>query len=473
MAVGYGMNCAWLGQMDAVQPGVAVLSVLGIMLYYAFQVGAFIFGFRWAHAKGWPFALSLPLTWVVAEYAASPRVFSGNAFANLAFCDAQATWMLAAVPAAGIWGQKWVLLSISGLIADFVYAWHSKDELRQGLSQSGKRSWIWAGCSLTVSFFVLLLGAASQAKWREINQQPFYTVGMVQSQDHYQGAWTSEQRAKFVSTMRALPEGMMGQPADMIVWPEGQLPWIFGSEPGWDQSLHDALRAVGVWQIVGGNYYPQNISKPGYVQNAALLFNPQGSLSGISAKEVLLPFAEFPPWNEKAWYLLAEAFHARGLKGSLVGRHCLLAWNPRGGVIPIGALICFESAIPGLARRLTNDGAEVLLVLSNDRWFDRTVGQTQNAWHAVFRAAENGRYLIRAAPSGVSGIINPLGRWQELMPMNKLGLGLGKIQPRSEPTPYTRWGDWLPRAGILFLALVLFATWVRPAFKGLSPTEKI
>ena len=109
----------------------------------------------------------------------------------------------------------------------------------------------------------------------------------------------------------------------------------------------------------------------------------------------------------------------------------------------LGVLICYEIIFPDLARRLTRAGAEILVNISNDGWVDRA-GLGAGIQHlsiAVFRAIENRRFVARAAASGISGFIDPVGRPFGLLDADRSGVALGEVSARRELSVYTRVGD--------------------------------
>jgi apolipoprotein N-acyltransferase len=83
----------------------------------------------------------------------------------------------------------------------------------------------------------------------------------------------------------------------------------------------------------------------------------------------------------------------------------------------IGVLICFESIFPELARDWTSRGANLLVNITNDAWFGRSSAPWQHLSMAVFRALENRRSLARSANTGVTTLIDPLGRTAETPPL--------------------------------------------------------
>ena len=75
-----------------------------------------------------------------------------------------------------------------------------------------------------------------------------------------------------------------------------------------------------------------------------------------------------------------------------------------------GVLICFEDLFPELSRRFVKNGAAFLVNITNDAWYKETSAAAQHFSASVFRAVENGVYLVRAANTGVSGFVDPRGR---------------------------------------------------------------
>jgi apolipoprotein N-acyltransferase len=127
----------------------------------------------------------------------------------------------------------------------------------------------------------------------------------------------------------------------------------------------------------------------------------------------------------------------------------------------IAAIICYESAFPGLVRRFPAEGAEVLFNLSNDGYFGTTAAREQHFSLARMRAAENGRWLVEATNDGITATIDPAGRVVEQLPSFRAVSGKLRYSYISRTTPYTRYGDvfaWISLAAGLGYALQGSAT---------------
>ena len=113
-------------------------------------------------------------------------------------------------------------------------------------------------------------------------------------------------------------------------------------------------------------------------------------------------------------------------------------------------------------------GSELLVVVTNDGWFGTSAAPATHAVFSAFRAAENGRYLLRAAATGVSLVCDPQGRILSSIPLNRRELLSAEVRPRKTLTIYTRFGNWLCWIGLLMLCLDFF-----PSFRNGYPSQAV
>src|SRR5947199_74354 len=128
--------------------------------------------------------------------------------------------------------------------------------------------------------------------------------------------------------------------------------------------------------------------------------------------------------------------------------------------VPLGVSICHEILYPDLIGRAVAAGASLLVNISNDGWLDGGYGAAsrQHFAMAVFRAVETRRYLVRAATTGVSGIVDPFGRVVETVAPGAVGAVTGVVAARGELTPYVRFGDAFALLCILHIAALIATT---------------
>jgi len=116
--------------------------------------------------------------------------------------------------------------------------------------------------------------------------------------------------------------------------------------------------------------------------------------------------------------------------------------TPLDGRLRYGPAICYEIVFPQIARQQTLHGAEVLVTITNDAWYDGTSAPRQHLNQARLRAVETDRYLLRAGTTGISAFVDPAGRIVEELAMNRQGIIYAQFESRKSMTPYVRLGDW-------------------------------
>jgi apolipoprotein N-acyltransferase len=196
--------------------------------------------------------------------------------------------------------------------------------------------------------------------------------------------------------------------AEIIVYPETAVPI--------DLSAAAAVRAE-IARRAGPAVVAVGTILPG-PQNGVLVLGAEGRVLGRYAKRRLVPFGE---------------------AGVRPGEDAAPVQTPGGA---IGLAICYESAFTDLITPIASNGADVLAVLTNDGWFGVSAGPAQHAAHAVLRAAETRRTVIRAANTGTSMLILPGGAILAAQPLGTKGVLVAAVPVGGPRTPYVRWG-WL------------------------------
>ncbi|MEK6749855.1 MAG: apolipoprotein N-acyltransferase, partial [Pseudomonadota bacterium] len=119
----------------------------------------------------------------------------------------------------------------------------------------------------------------------------------------------------------------------------------------------------------------------------------------------------------------------------------------------IGILICYESTLPYYSRELVNNGADYLFFLANDAGFGQSLEPYLHLNMAILRAVENHVFVVRAANTGISAVIDPNGRIVSKGTLNKKLVVHGKIHANYEPSIYSRFGDWFPPGCFILLCI--------------------
>ena len=193
----------------------------------------------------------------------------------------------------------------------------------------------------------------------------------------------------------------------------------------------------------------------GSPRNRAYLLGPDGSLAGRYDKVHLVPFGEYVPMKRFLPFIQQLVVAAGDF---LPGNKVEPLKFPKAAA---GVLICFESIFPELARAMTENGATLLVNLTNDAWYGMSSAPFQHFSMAVFRAVENRRPVVRAANTGISAFILPNGKIAAQSGLFTEALLTKEIPlPGSGLTLYTRYGDFFAVALTLFSAVnIFFAYW--------------
>jgi apolipoprotein N-acyltransferase len=235
----------------------------------------------------------------------------------------------------------------------------------------------------------------------------------------------------------------------LIVWPETAIPTAIDLDPLLLDQFSDLARRLGSTIVAGG------IDSSGTkVYNALYIFSPDGS-SKIYRKRQLVAFAEwFPGRDFLSWLPYIGALNGGLTQGRTAGVYPTTA-------LPIAPLICWESAFSDLAYAQLQRNAQILVVSTDDAWFGTTSGPYMHAQIAQLRAIESGAYVVRAAATGISGIIAPDGRWQARSRLEQQTTVVGKVG-RRVPTLFARIGPTRVALALIALYGLLFLVpWAR------------
>jgi len=246
---------------------------------------------------------------------------------------------------------------------------------------------------------------------------------------------------------------------DLIVWSESSIA-VDLTLPSSATTLHqiEALSAADGADIL----VSQDATVPGKGHEKwSVLVSPAG-IKGIYVKTRLVPFGEYIPFRQQLGWLtrISKAASSNMIPGN--GAHVLYATDRQGRPLPIGVLVCFESAFPDMARVDTDRGAQLIVYQSATSTFQGTWGPDQHASLGAVRAAETGRPVVQAALTGDTVAYDARGRLLAWMGQDNHGVltvRLGLPAP-SARTIYDRLGDyvaWAALAIAVAAALVMFA----------------
>ncbi len=192
--------------------------------------------------------------------------------------------------------------------------------------------------------------------------------------------------------------------------------------------------------------------------NAAILIHPDGTFERPYHKIHLVPFGEYVPFEKQIpWMRKLTPIPGSFDSG---GEPVLIQAASR----KLGIVICFEDTLPSLSRELVRKGADVIVNLTNDAWFQDSPAAAQHLANSVFRTIETRRPLVRCTNNGVTAMISTMGEIQytQLKPFTR-GFWTAPLDCRwnSSPTWSVRFGDWFPRMCLGFCLLAFLSRWTR------------
>jgi apolipoprotein N-acyltransferase len=422
----------------AMPVGVLVMGALCL----AFSVFHAIFG--WAAARlvagfGPAGLLGAPALWVALEYARAHTFFSFpwvllgySQHAELPFVQ------LASITA--VYGVSFLVCAIASLLAYAVLEPRA-ERRRAALGAAAlvvAAAWGWGRFEMS----------------RPLAETGRIKVGLVQGGIRQEDKWVPENAWVNVGRHLELSERAAAQGARLVVWPESAVPFLFDEEPALATLLREAVRRRGIYLFFGNDDRERGESGRGRIYVGAKLLDPSGELGLRYRKIHLVPFGEYVPLQPL--FTLGGRYAAKLVQevsdftpGSeattgLVDGH------------RIGGFICYEAIFPSLVRRFAAEGAELLVNVTNDAWYGTTSAPYQHLAMAAFRAVENRRYLVRAANTGITAVVDPRGRVLEPTQLFDTTVLVREVPFVAETTFYTRHGNLFAQA-VSALALALVA----------------
>jgi apolipoprotein N-acyltransferase len=236
--------------------------------------------------------------------------------------------------------------------------------------------------------------------------------------------------------------------AGFIIWPESSTPFLFEDDADASNQIRALARQARVPILVGSDQVERDGANFRYY-NSAFLVAADGTSGRAYRKMHLVPFGEYVPLKRLLFFAepLVEA-----VSDFSAGQEAVLL--PVGSHL-VSTAICYEVVYPDLVRQFVAGGSELLTTITNDAWFGPTSAPYQHFEQASMRAIEEGRYLVRSANTGVSGIVDPYGRVLERTDIFQSAVLVGEARFLRTSTFYARHGDILAYASVAATALLL------------------
>jgi apolipoprotein N-acyltransferase len=433
---------------------VAVPAVLLLSLYMSLYPAFFAVIIAGVMRRGGSVLWVAPACWVALDFVRS-LLFSGFPWQDLAYSQYRIPLIIQSADLAGHYGITFLIVLVNGLVYTVYTQWGAE---KQGQAPAGLKRKRLRWQMLPAGLLIMAAVVYSPIRYAQVadalKQGKTVPVVVVQGNIAQDLKWTQpmqRQTVRIYQQLSAAAAAEFGETkADvLLVWPETALPFYIKDTDRLPRQILRLVRNNTAFLLTGVPYIAASSHMAGAEEeyyNSAILVAPNGAVTGRYNKQHLVPFGEYIPFR-KILPLPGPLVESMGDFSAGAGQQPLVCQAAR-----IGVLICFESIFPELARHWVENGANLLVNITNDAWYGRSSAPWQHFSMAVLRAVETRRSLARAANTGVSGFVDPLGRTSGLLPLFQAGYSTARLVLGRESTVFVRFGYMFP---ILCLAAML------------------
>ena len=444
----------WLGAAFLVEaaefawalPLVVAAFPAGLALFWALGAGAACLLWR----PGWRRVLVFAVAMTAAEWLRGV-LLTGFPWNAVGYGLATSTVMMQSASIVGLWGLTFAAFFIFG----------SPAALAGGAAtHNHRRSWVLVAFGFLlmaahVGFGVYRLGAVA-------TEETGLQVRIVQPSLKQEEKWNVSDEEAVVQRYLDLSLGEGGlHGIDILVWPESAFPFLLAHRADVLEAIGGLLpaRTVLITGAARGEP-PQAVGETGKIFNSIQVVDDSGQVIDSYDKVHLVPFGEYLP--------LRSVLEALGVRQLVAVPQGFSKGNERASIAVDGLptfipLICYEIIFPGEV--VVGDSRPGwLLNVTNDGWFGDTPGPYQHFQQARLRAVEEGLPLVRAANTGISAIVDPLGRTLAATQLGDFAIIDGVLPKPLEATIYARVGG----SGIALLLLLTLVLAVVSRRNGLS-----
>jgi apolipoprotein N-acyltransferase len=424
----FGVGVSWIQVSIYHYGGVSVWVALGITALFVLILALFPAFLGYLANRFYPgngdgkVLIVLPAAWTLFEWLRG-WIFTGFPWLSLGYSQTD-TALAGLAPVLGVYGVSWATILSAALVLQLV--------------RTSRISRVYPALVLAVLWGgAWLLG---RVEWTEPDHGPI-TVSLVQGNVEQGLKWRPEQRRATLETYVDLTRQHWD--SDLIIWPETAIPAFYHQvEYGFiadlkrEASRHgaDLLIGVPVLDLDTQRYYNSLVSLDGSREDGG----------GMYRKHHLVPFTEYLPFKE----VVGGVVNILDVPMSdfSAGASVQPALDVAG--TRVGTSICFEVAFGEEIIRALPD-ARLLVNVSNDAWFGRSLAPHQHLQIARIRAMEAGRPLLRATNTGITAVIDHRGGVRAILPQFEVGVLSASVQPRAGMTPYAAAGNLPPVVGFL------------------------
>jgi apolipoprotein N-acyltransferase len=383
--------------------------------------------------------------WVASELGRQ-YVWDGFPWALLGYSQVSVLPVAQLASVTGVYGLSLLLALTSATVALVI------------VGRDATRWRVAAAVAIVVAAFVFW-GKARIADGSLATSGSSVRVAVVQGNILQGEKWNPELRDAIIDRYLTMTKQAVARGATFILWPESSMPVNFDGDIVRSSPIRRLAREAHVTLLIGSDQEEQIRTEvpsgqpTSRLYNAAFLVKPDGSIGAVYRKMHLVPFGEYVPLQKLLFFV-----------GPIVESVSAFTSGESPVLLPVGThnastAICYEVIFGSSIRQFVNNGSELLTTITNDAWYGRTSAPYQHWDQAAMRAIENGRYLARAANTGISGFVDPYGRVIEKSQVFEQTLLVHDVAFLQTRTLYSRVGDLVAWLCLAFSLAAVLATY--------------
>jgi apolipoprotein N-acyltransferase len=381
-------------------------------------------------------ALSLtPAVWVVGEHLRGGYLMGGFPWVPLG--NSQITVLPVAQLASvlGVYGLSALVASVNALAAF-------------ALISSGRRRLAGAAVAVAMPFVIGIWGAWRIADGSLTREGTPLRVGLAQGNFDVAVKYDPREERRIFTTYLAITRDLARKGAKLVIWPESSLTFRFDDDAQGRAVIESLVRDERIHLLFGGDELVDDRS-----YNSAFFLAPDGQKVAVYRKIHLVPFGEVIPFG--GWLRLFPPLV------ETMGGFASFAPGTSVVMLPFGdghlasTAICYEVVYPALIATGVRQGSQLLTTITNDAWYGHSSAPHQHFEMAAMRAIEQGRYLARAANTGISGVVDPYGRVRQRSQLFQEAGIVDDVRLLTGRTIYSRIGDTVVYVAIAVTAAAL------------------
>lgn len=435
----FGGSLYWVVQVMTTYGGLAtpVAALVGILLvvYLALYPGLFALLLaasvrRWGIGGVW----LAPFIWVGGEWLRS-WFLSGFPWVMLGTSQATVVPIVQAASVVGVYGLSAIVALVGTAAAAVALTKRPAHRLA-------------AGCVLMFIFVIAAAGMVRVSRGTLTQSGPVLRVGLVQGNIDQAQKWDPKFRDAIAQRYLDLSRQVIGSGAQLVIWPEAATPYFFTI----DSAMAAPVRRLAIESrtpfLIGTDEIERRPDGKDAYYNSAIMVGPDGRSGSAYRKMWLVPFGEYVPFKRILFFVgpLVEA-----VSDFSAGTEPVV-FDVEGRRISVA--ICYESIAPWIARAFVQRGSQLLATITNDAWFGTSSAAYQHFEQGAIRAVEEGRYIVRAANTGISGAVDPYGRALRRTPLFETMAVTVDVRLQDARTIYSYIGDVVAWASAFITAVV-------------------